>query len=1601
MKTKNILTLLIFLCFWNITQIKAASPNGSDCNSPLTAVEGINNSVFNGYWNQYFKYIAPFDGTITVSTVGLTDNYSNFDVYAQSCSGNYIGQIYGSNGISYSFNVFKGDSFLIETYMSSSNGIMPWSLSIVPKIFTVTSGKTCNNAVQVKDGSNSEIGYYNNYRKGQWFKYTPSKDGHIVISSAYNDEDYIQIYNQCGGSNLSSGWIWNYSPTDSNSFTYKVNDTTTYYLLVSSDNVYNNYDSSALWNFAFQSSSAANITAVNFYNDSSYQYVLNSSKIDTIAHTVTAYVSKNTNLNDYNNLIFYLSTGASNISKNGYSLYPYWYMDDDNMNHYYDGEYFNNSPYIYTVTSEDKSTSTDWAVSIVNSPNYSTGNNFTSFIVGNDTALIDTIEHTIKASINVSDITSVYTLFTTSQNASVSNSGSTFYSNSYIDYSDTLKLTVTSESGVSQNWKVIVTQTNGSGCNNPIIAKIGTNYGSGKNNYEQYFTYKSSVSGNIAFSTSTADFYMAIDTGKCGSLNQITSNWIYSSNSIILNADSGKTYTLFTEDLYADSFIISYPSSCDKPIIATLGINKGKGLSEQYFTYNATKSGNIIFSTSDADFIMTIDTGSCGSLYQIFSNWLYNGNSISLAADSGKTYKLYTKYLSTNSFTISYPSSCDKPIIAADGVNNGKGSTQQYFTYIATKNGNVTFSTTNADFYMEIDSGSCGSLNYIYGSWVYSTNSITIPVDSGKVYTLYAEYLNSNSFIISYPESSCDNPTTAINGINYGNGLNKQYFTYKAITSGFVTITSNNNFNTEIDSGRCGSLQYVTDGSAPVGFKTQAGSTYTLYTSSLCSNNFTITTSNYIQKEFTNFQIYNGSKWIYASIGKGIDTVNNTINIIVGPYDNLTNIYYGFSRLNEGLTTVIANNVALNSYGYFNFNTPVVLTIVGTDSLKVNYTVTINKRAASSGNDFLSYFLPTQTGNAIIDPGSHTIEVGISDTSTYIKPYFSLSYKAFATDSSGNTQTSGSNSFLNTQSIDTVYYNVIAEDSTVSKWKVIILKGDTIKSNLANISVFSLGIINEIDVIDNNSNTINITLPYGTNRSMLSAGYTISSGAKAFVNDSLQKSGITINNFNSPILYTVMAQDGSTKEWLVTVKTGRLSGTEILKYSMNGQRSSSIDTTSKLIHVYFLKGADITHLIANFTLSDSATAILSSIKQVSGTSQNDFSSPVIYTINAEDGIAKQNWTVTVNLVNKDSSADIISYSLPGQSYSNINNATHSINVVFPLGSKISNMAATFNLSPYATADINGIKQISSSTINDFSKPVKYKITSEDSTSTINWTINIAIINAAAAITSFQIPGQLSSSIDSTNRIISVSVPYGFDASNLASTFTISEGASAYIGNVQQVSGTTKNNFSAPVTYSIVAADGVTTNDWTVIVVAGKSNEASIIAYAISGQVSSDINTTNHTITVIMPGGSNIANLIALYNLSAGAYVSIGSNPQISGVSNNNFSNPVTYNVTAEDGTTIQDWTVTVSTITYINTINGFEFKIYPNPNTGAFNVLSSENINDARVIVTDMSGKSIIVKSINLHSGVPYLLKLNVPVGEYSLQIISGSNKTQQQIIIR
>ena len=96
------------------------------------------------------------------------------------------------------------------------------------------------------------------------------------------------------------------------------------------------------------------------------------------------------------------------------------------------------------------------------------------------------------------------------------------------------------------------------------------------------------------------------------------------------------------------------------------------------------------------------------------------------------------------------------------------------------------------------------------------------------------------------------------------------------------------------------------------------------------------------------------------------------------------------------------------------------------------------------------------------------------------------------------------------------------------------------------------------------------------------------------------------------------------------------------------------------------------------------------------------------------------------------------------------------------------------------------------------------------TSASYFTVTVATISAKA-LTAFSFQGlspAVSGTITEATHTIGVTVPYGTNVSALVASFTTS-GASVKVGSTTQVSGTTPNNFTSPVTYTVTAADAST------------------------------------------------------------------------------------------------------------------------------------------------------------------------------------------------
>lgn len=98
---------------------------------------------------------------------------------------------------------------------------------------------------------------------------------------------------------------------------------------------------------------------------------------------------------------------------------------------------------------------------------------------------------------------------------------------------------------------------------------------------------------------------------------------------------------------------------------------------------------------------------------------------------------------------------------------------------------------------------------------------------------------------------------------------------------------------------------------------------------------------------------------------------------------------------------------------------------------------------------------------------------------------------------------------------------------------------------------------------------------------------------------------------------------------------------------------------------------------------------------------------------------------------------------------------------------------------------------------------------------------IEIINESggseANILTFVVNG-IEGAIDDENNTVTVDVSHGTAVTAITPTFTLSNGATAKVGNVTQESGVTVNDFTNPVTYVVTSKDGEITKSYVVSVV---------------------------------------------------------------------------------------------------------------------------------------------------------------------------------------
>jgi len=175
--------------------------------------------------------------------------------------------------------------------------------------------------------------------------------------------------------------------------------------------------------------------------------------------------------------------------------------------------------------------------------------------------------------------------------------------------------------------------------------------------------------------------------------------------------------------------------------------------------------------------------------------------------------------------------------------------------------------------------------------------------------------------------------------------------------------------------------------------------------------------------------------------------------------------------------------------------------------------------------------------------------------------------------------------------------------------------------------------------ISETAKTISVTMPNGTNVTALAATFT-TMGTGVTVDAVAQTSGTTANNFTSPVAYSVTAADGTTATYTVTVTVASSDAKAITAYSLDGV-AGVINEAAKTISVTMPYGTNVTAMVATYTTTGAGVK-KGMAAQTSGTTANNFTSPVAYIVKAADGTtATYIVTVTVTVTTGPAAVDLL------------------------------------------------------------------------------------------------------------------------------------------------------------------------------------------------------------------------------------------------------------------------------------------------------------------------------------------------------------------------
>jgi hypothetical protein len=606
------------------------------------------------------------------------------------------------------------------------------------------------------------------------------------------------------------------------------------------------------------------------------------------------------------------------------------------------------------------------------------------------------------------------------------------------------------------------------------------------------------------------------------------------------------------------------------------------------------------------------------------------------------------------------------------------------------------------------------------------------------------------------------------------------------------------------------------------------------------------------------------------------------------------------------------------------FSSPVVYRVTAEDNSSRDYIVRVyikddaSKAIVRFALDVSGTGNSAQTVEGIIDEAAGLITVGVPGGTDPKSLKAHIAHTgATVQDPHGGLHPDETFSFTGDFSAPTPW-TVTARNHTTKTYTVTVV---TEKSHDKEITRFSFGITNE-EVIIGGEPQSDGTYPI---LAIVPAGTSLT-GRQPFVS----YTGISISpgpnaalDFTIPEVYTVTAEDRSTRDYIVTVirQDDNFNSLKQITgfYFSDPLVEGVIDEVAKTIVLTVPRGTNLG------ALRPEIYYIGASISPLDG-QPKDFTNPVVYTVRAQDGTT-QSYTVSVFPSGGPVQPKIDVPGTDGEKVTMGTGENGNVVIIVELPIYITNPTININYGGGAT----GTETVNNNNV--------YNIIMAGD----NNEYNIVVINPpadassgvaanAASIDGFYFTAPVAvgniGKTDGTEGTgtpadpyrITVTVPYGTDLRNLAATicYTGKEIAGIPGPNPLKDNG---RSFTGPVDYTVNAANGTTTKTYRVTVTAALNNAKEISDFSFNGINTSAVISAvpnaegKYPIVVTVPQGQSLSGLSpVITHTGVSVTGSSVSGPGTVTGSSANFSSsstrPVDYTVTAENGST-KTYAVTV------------------------------------------------------------------------------------------